>query len=279
MRIPVTVFIPVKNEEKNLPILLPLLSEFDEVIVIDSQSTDKTPDIVKSFNYRLVEFVWNGHFPKKRNWALRNVPTRNEWVFFLDADEFPTPEFISEIRDKVNSNENNVGYWIYYKNEFMGKFLKHDDKQTKLALFKKSAGEYEHIEEDDDEKGWSYAGLEIHEHPILNGPTGKIKGVILHREFKGLTHYIQKHNEYSNWEANRFLKLTDDVRKHLTFYQRVKYTLLDTWYLGHLYFIYLYIVKGGFLDGREGHVYASLKRQYFINIKCKIEEIRASKNV
>ena len=68
-KLPITVIVPVRNEEKNLPNMLPLLADFDEVIVVDSQSTDSTPEIVKSFGYQLVEFDWNGHFPKKRNWT------------------------------------------------------------------------------------------------------------------------------------------------------------------------------------------------------------------
>ena len=91
-KLPITVIIPVRNEEKNLPNMLPLLAEFDEVIVVDSHSTDSTPEIVKSFGYHLVEFDWNGHFPKKRNWTLRHVPIRNEWVFFVDADEYRSEE-------------------------------------------------------------------------------------------------------------------------------------------------------------------------------------------
>lgn len=266
--IPVTVVIPVKNEEKNLPSCLDLLKDFDEVIVVDSNSTDRTPQIVTEYGRTLVNFSWNGCFPKKRNWTLRNVPIRNEWVLFLDADEFVTDAFLEQLK-KTIADTDCVGFWLYYTNDFMGKVLNHGAAMPKLPLFRKGTGEYEFI----DEKAWSHLDMEIHEHPILNGKIGEIKEPIIHREFRGLTHYIQKHNEYSSWEANRYLKMTDRTGE-LTFRQKVKYALIDTWLLGPLYFCYSYFYKLGFLDGKNGFMYAAFKMQYFINVKAKIEEIR-----
>ena len=273
-KFPITVIIPVRNEEKNLPHMLPLLKDFDEVIVVDSQSTDRTQEIVKDFGYRLVEFEWNGHFPKKRNWTLRNVPIKNEWVFFLDADEYLTQDFLKGLTTAFKDAHNYVGFWVTYNCYFMGKELKHGDPIRKLALFKKSAGEYERIDAEDDNKKWGYAGLELHEHPVLNGEIGFIHGKIDHKENRGLEAYIQKHNEFSSWEATRFLKSKE--KGALTFRQKVKYGLMDSWWLGRLYYIYIYWWKGLFLDGRRGYIYAQFKKQYFFNIKAKIEEIRNS---
>lgn len=274
-KLPITVIVPTRNEEKNLPLMLPLLKDFDEVIVVDSQSTDRTPEIVKSFGYQYVEFVWNGHFPKKRNWALRNVPIRNEWVFFVDADEYVTPQFMEGLKEAFKDTKDNVGYWIYYTNYFMGHLLKHGDPIHKLALFKKSAGEYEKIDAEDDDKRWGYAGLELHEQPVLDGPIGAISGKVDHRENRGLEAYIRKHNEFSTWEAIRYLKNTKE-KEDLTFRQKVKYSLMDSWWLSRLYFIYIYFFKLGFLDGRYGYVYASMKKHYFFSIKAKIDELRAA---
>ena len=266
--IAVTVVIPVKNEEKNLPHCLELLKEFSEVIVVDSNSTDRTPEIVKRYGRKLVNFNWNGQFPKKRNWTLRNVPIQNEWVLFLDADEYVTEKFKEELAEAINRN-GYVGFWVHYINDFMGKVLKYGAVMPKLPLFKVGAGEYEFI----DEKQWSHLDMEIHEHPILNGKIGEIKSPVIHREFRGLAHYIQKHNEYSSWEANRYLKMKDK-KGELTFRQKIKYTFIDTWLLGIMYFCYSYFYKLGFLDGKIGFIYAAYKMQYFFNIKAKIEEIR-----
>ena len=135
-KIPITVVVSVKNEEINLPSCLNKLNTFDEVIVVDSFSTDKTPKIVKEFGFRLVNFKWDGKFPKKRNWTLEKVNLKNDWVLFLDADEYLTNQFIEEVSAKIKLNKH-VGYWIYYNNFFMGKEQKFGLKMRKLALFKK----------------------------------------------------------------------------------------------------------------------------------------------
>ncbi len=272
-KLPITVIIPVRNEEKNLPQLLPLLGDFDEVIVVDSQSTDRTPEIVAEFGYKFVQFVWNGHFPKKRNWTLRNVAIKNDWVFFLDADEFITPEFMLDLKMVFKDTKDYEGFWIFYNNFFMGKRLTHGDTMRKLALFRKSVGEYEKIDAADDDKNWGYSGIEIHEQPILKGKVGKINGRLDHRENKGLSWYIQKHNEYSSWEAKRFLK-TSKSADRTSFRQKLKYVLIDSWLFCKLYYILCYYVKLGFLDGKEGYMFCKLKEQYFFNVKSKIEELR-----
>jgi glycosyltransferase involved in cell wall biosynthesis len=272
-QIPVTIVIPVKNEEKNLPQCLRLLSDFSEVIVVDSNSTDSTPDIVKKSGYELINFVWDGHFPKKRNWVLRNVALKNEWVLFLDADEWITEEFKSELRSLLISTECD-GFWISYQNHFLGKNLRHGVKMKKLALLKKRKGEYEFIDED----AWSHLDMEIHEHPVIQGMTGVIKSPLIHLDFKGLSHYIIKHNEYSTWEANRYLKLFNTGNKKLTFRQKIKYRLLNTWIFGFIYFILNYVFYLGFLDGRAGYVFSVYKMQYFFNVKAKIVELQLLKD-
>ena len=151
----------------------------------------------------------------------------------------------------------------------MGKLMKHGAPMKKLPLFKVGSGEYEYIPE----KSWSKLDMEIHEHPVLKGKIGQINSPVIHRDFRGLTHYIQKHNEYSSWEAHHFLD-KKDYKGELTYQQKVKYKLIDSWALGPLYFCYCYIFKGGFLEGKEGFMWAAYKMQYFFNVKAKIEEIR-----
>ena len=267
-KIPITVVVPIKNEEKLLAQCLSLLDEFNEVIVVDSSSTDRSPQIVEEFKRTYVNFEWNGQFPKKRNWTLRNVPINNEWVLFLDADEFVTESFKKELADVIKDTDC-IGFWVSYTNEFMGKMMKHGSPMKKLPLFKVGAGEYEFI----DEKSWSKLDMEVHEHPILKGKIGSIKSRVIHRDFRGLTHYIQKHNEYSSWEANRFLN-RNNREGEVSFQQKIKYKLIDSWWLGPLYFIYCYFFQLGFLEGRIGYLWASYKMQYFFNVKAKITEIR-----
>lgn len=269
-KIPVSVIIPVKNEERNLPNCLALLSDFSEVIVVDSHSTDATPEIVAKSGYRLIDFSWNGQFPKKRNWVLRNVSLKNEWVLFLDADEFLTRPFIDCVRKTIQHTTAD-GFWIFYDDHFMGKQLKHGLKMRKLALFKKNKGEFERI----DEKAWSHLDMEIHEHPVINGKIEFFPVKIVHMDYKGVEHYIAKHNAYSTWEARRFMQ-TGKQKCYFTFRQKMKYTLLDSWPLGIIYFIYSYFIRLGILDGKAGLLFAIFKMQYFFHIKCKIEELKTT---
>jgi glycosyltransferase involved in cell wall biosynthesis len=269
-KIPVTVIIPVKNEELNLPNCLKLLTKFNQIIVIDSFSTDKTPEIAKQFNTEYVQFKWNGKFPKKRNWALQNLNIKNDWVLFLDADEYLTENFISELQDKIN-DKSFCGFWVLYNNYFMGKELKHGDKMKKLPLFRKGSGEYEKIEEDN----WSHLDMEIHEHPIIQGKTGKFKNYIIHNDYKGLEHYIARHNAYSTWEANRYIKLKQTGFNGLTVRQKIKYGLLNTGFLPVFYFLGAFLLKFGFLDGKSGYYLAKYKSQYFFQIQTKIKELKS----
>ena len=271
-KIPISVLVSVKNEELNLPICLENLLSFSQVIVVDSNSTDKTPEIAESFGYKLVNFNWNGKFPKKRNWALDNISISNDWVLFLDADEFLTTEFIEEISRKIKT-KNHVGFWLNYNNFFMGNELKYGLKFSKLALFKKDFGRFEKITEDN----WSHLDMEIHEHPIIKGSTGQIKSCIIHKDYKGLEHYIARHNAYSSWEANRFMNLKKDKATKFTLNQNLKYSLIHTGLLPYLYFIGTYVFKLGILDGFSGFYFARFKANYFFQIQAKIHELKLKK--
>ena len=222
-KLPVTVIVSVKNEEINLPHCLERLGPFDEVLVVDSMSTDATPHIIADFGYTKIDFKWNGQFPKKRNWTLEHVPIKNDWVLFLDADEFVTDTFVAELRNKI-THTGHTGFWIYYNNYFMGSEQKYGLKMRKLALFKKDSGRFERIEED----SWSHLDMEIHEHPVINGSIGHFKSTIVHKDYKGLEHYIARHNAYSTWEAKRYLQLKAQKDVRFTFRQTLKYKLVTT---------------------------------------------------
>lgn len=268
MKIPISVIVSTKNEEKNLPSCLDKLLEFDEIIVVDSASTDKTPLIVAEFGYSLINFSWNGKFPKKRNWALRNLSLRNDWILFLDADEQVTPEFVQEV-SILTTKDGFSGFWINYQDHFMGKKLQYGLQMRKLALFKKGYGEYERIDED----SWSHLDMEVHEHPIVKGNIGTLNSRIIHNDYKGLERYIERHNAYSTWEAKRYLQLKKNKNVSLTFRQRVKYGLIETGLLPYIYFIGAYFLKLGFLDGKEGYYIAQYKKHYFFQIQTKIKEL------
>ncbi|MGF7081425.1 glycosyltransferase family 2 protein [Mucilaginibacter sp. UYCu711] len=271
MLLDLTIAIPVKNEEVNLPGCLDSIGKdfVKKVVIIDSGSTDNTKTIAKQYNVEIVDFEWDGKFPKKRNWYLRNHTPVTKWVLFLDADEYLTPEFKSELVS-VLKKDDKVGYWLNYTIYFLGQKLKGGYPLKKLALFQVNAGEYEKIDED----RWSNLDMEIHEHPIITGPLGVINAKIDHRDFRGLAHYIEKHNEYAFWEAERFTKTIADHSKleMLTWKQRLKYRLIKSVFLGPAYFFGSFILLGGFRDGARGFVFAILKMSYFTQIYCKLRE-------
>lgn len=269
--LPVSVCVPVRNEEEALPSCLEHLSgSFDDIVVIDSGSSDRTRDIAAWHGARVVDFSWNGRFPKKRNWALRNVEFSHAWILFLDADEIVTEAFLHELA-AVLPNTPRAGFWLNYTNHFMGRQLWHGDRLRKLALFRRDAGEYEAFPEE----LWSNLDMEVHEHPVLAGSVGEIRAPIDHRDDRGLHRYIAKHNEYSTWETNRYLWLRNagsDARAGLTSRQRFKYRNLARWWLADLYFLTCLIAKRGFLDGVPGWRFAAMKRRYFQDVRLKILE-------
>src|SRR4051794_22178400 len=125
VKVPVSIIIPIRNEAANLPRCLDSVAWADEIFVVDSQSTDGSQTIASERGATVVQFQFTGTWPKKKNWALDNLPFRNEWVFILDADEVLPPEAEEEFRCIVtDSNDPNAGYWINRRFMFMGQWLK-----------------------------------------------------------------------------------------------------------------------------------------------------------
>jgi glycosyltransferase involved in cell wall biosynthesis len=265
-----TIVIPVKNEEKNLTGCFEAIGNnfASKIVVVDSGSTDNTEQIARSYGADFISFNWNGMFPKKRNWYLRNYKPTTEWVLFLDADEYLTPDFKKELKQALEQKDK-VGFWLSYTIYFMGKKLKGGYPLRKLALFKVGFGEYERI----DEEQWSKMDMEVHEHPVLEGKVGSIKSKIDHQDFRGVSHYVYKHNEYASWEAGRYLKAVNNTNtKNFTWKQRLKYKLMGSVLIGPAYFMGSFFLLGGFLDGARGFAFSILKMAYFTQVYCKIKE-------
>ncbi len=271
-----TIAIPVKNESKNLPGCLNSLDGIArQVVVIDSGSTDNTRKIAKEWGADVIDFEWNGQFPKKRNWYLRNHKPSTKWVLFLDADEYLTEDFRAALRAELPSTAK-VGFWLHYTIYFLGKKLKGGYPLTKLALFQVGAGEYERIDED----RWSDMDMEIHEHPEIEGDVGEISAKIDHRDFRGMESYANKHNGYASWEASRYLKVMSDKKTQMnwTWKQKMKYRLMRTVWIGPIFFLGSFFLMGGFRDGRRGLAFAIMKMSYFTQIYCRIKELEQVKS-
>lgn len=271
--LPVTVAIPVRNEERNLAQCLPRLARFARVVAIDSGSTDRSREVAAAAGAEWIEFRWDGRFPKKRNWFLRTQRIGTPWILFLDADELVDDAFCDELARTLPGTQH-AGFWLNFDNWFLGKRLRHGDANRKLALFRVGAGEYERIDED----RWSPLDMEVHEHPVLSGTTGEIRARIDHRDDRGYGHWLLKHDSYSSWEAHRAESLRaggDAALAHLTPRQRRKYASLGAWWLPAAYFLQAYVVRRGFLDGYAGFAFALAKARYFRDIGVKIRRLRA----
>src|SRR5450755_2024841 len=190
-KLPVSVIVAARNEEKNLPRCLQALRNVGEVYVIDSESTDATPKIARSFGAKVVQFRYQGGWPKKRQWAMENLPLAFDWILLVDADEALTPELAEEIRRSIE-NPYFDGYYISLRMYFLGRVLRHGDAGFwKLSLFRRGNGRYECRLRDQDS---SMADMEVHEHVVVDGPTERLRNPLIHHNVESLSRYIQKHD-------------------------------------------------------------------------------------
>jgi glycosyltransferase involved in cell wall biosynthesis len=267
-----TIAIPIKNEAVLLQGCIDAIGTnfAAKIIILDSGSTDGSLEIAKENDIEVLDFKWNGQFPKKRNWFLQNYTPSTKWVLFLDADEYLSESFKSEVRKNID-NDNLVGFWLTYTRYFLGEKMKGGYPLRKLALFRVGAGEYERIEENN----WSALDMEIHEHPVLEGNTGTIKSEIDHLDFRGISHYIIKHNEYASWEAERFINMDKSAngKQKWTWKQKIKYKLMFSPLIGPIYFVGSYFLLAGFRDGGRGLAFSILKASYFTQVYCKVKEL------
>jgi glycosyltransferase involved in cell wall biosynthesis len=276
-RVPVSVLIPIKNEAANLPRCLACVRWADEIFVVDSQSTDGSLEIAERHGARVVQFSFNGTWPKKKNWALESLPFRNEWVFILDADEVLPDEAAAEFASAIAQAGEIAGYWINRRFMFMGRWLKHAYYPNwNLRLFRHPLGRYEKLTEAETNSGDN----EVHEHVIVEGPTARLRTEMDHYAFPSIEVFVEKHNRYSNWEArvaaDDFLSASSGKLRSEMVNRRRKLKLLS-----HrlpcrplLRFLYIYIWQKGFLDGREGYYFARLHAMYEFLCVAKTRELR-----
>src|SRR5579863_3590881 len=279
-KLPVSVIIPVRNEAKNLPRSLQALKDVGEVLVIDSQSTDETVEIARSYGAQVVQFHYQGGWPKKRQWAMDTLPLAYDWILLLDADEVLTPELWQEISSAIQ-NPAIDGYSILLRTWFLGRALRHGDVALwKLSLFRRGKGRYECRLK---EQNASMADMEVHEHVVVEGATARLTHPLVHRNVESLSRYIQKHDEYSNWEA-RVLSLGEQNSPDLppaffgTQAQRrrwLKKRLHGVPGSPVLLFFYRYFLRLGCLDGIPGLIYCGFQAVQMFHTKAKIYELRA----
>lgn len=270
----VTFIILTKNEEINLPDCLNSIKEFAKrIIIVDSGSTDRTCEIAEQMGADVYVHPFE-NYARQFNWGIDNTNITTKWTFRLDADERLTSELCNELsylmkeHDSDNVNGITMEAWLY----FMGKKIAHGSpKKRKLMLFKTGIGRIEDRKMD--------------EHTILlEGDSVSCHERFIHYDFKDMTHWINKMNWYATREMQDYyefmegksalLSNDEDIsstrKKKFGFYYRMP-LFLRCWLL----FIYNYIFKLGFLDGKEGFVFHYMyHRWYRTLVDAKILEQR-----
>jgi len=278
MKVPISVIIPIRNEAHNLPRSLASVAWADEIFVVDSGSTDGSPEIARAAGAAVVQFNFNGNWPKKKNWSLANLPFRHDWVFILDADETLPAGAAYEIAGIVaDGGHGYAGYWINRRFMFMGRWLRHAYYPNwNLRLFRHRLGRYEQIVQGETDSGDN----EVHEHIIIRGRVGWLRSEMDHYAFPSVGVFVEKHNRYSNWEARLQIQGLRDNETQQLQSRRVRGRRMIKQLTRHLpfrpalRFLYVYLWQGGIWDGSPGYYFARLHGFYEFLSVAKAAELR-----
>jgi glycosyltransferase involved in cell wall biosynthesis len=224
-----TAIVPTGNEEHNIEAVLESVNFADEIMVVDSFSTDKTVELARKHTNFIIQRDYE-YSASQKNWAIPQAT--HEWILLVDADERITPALKKEIQDILKNGSNKAGYWIFRDNLFMGRQLKNSGiKGDKcIRLFRKSMCQYE--------------DKHVHAEIITDGEVGALEHKMLHDTYINIDRFYTKMNRYAQWQAEDYAKRTKRVTCfHLCFKPAFR-------------FFKHYIIGGGFRDGFEGYVYA-----------------------
>jgi glycosyltransferase involved in cell wall biosynthesis len=277
---PISVLIPMLNEEANISACLRSVQFCDEIWVVDSHSRDRSPDIAAAMGAKVTQFDYVRGGPKKKNWALANIPFKHPWVLIIDCDERVPTELQAEIVDAVARPGEFDGYHLNRRVFFLGRWLKHCWYPSwNLRLFKHCLGRYEVLESGQLETGDN----EVHEHVLLQGKAGFLSHDLLHYDYRTLQHFFERHNRYSTWEAEHRLRelagkdtglkasLWGGPLERRRWFKRV-FLRLPGKSLGR--FLYTYVMRRGFLDGYPGFLISAYMAVYEFEIGMKMYELR-----
>tara|TARA_R110002072_G_scaffold42064_5_gene117568 strand:- start:5371 stop:6273 length:903 start_codon:yes stop_codon:yes gene_type:complete len=274
----VSIFIQTLNEEDNLPGLLESVAWADDVVVLDSLSTDRTREISEAAGARWFERAYDGR-GNHQNWAMDNIEFKYQWVFYLDADERMTPELRAEIEAIIkdwNSGKRSierddpVAYYCGRKNIFRGRWLKNAMPPGNIMRFFQP-------------KRIRFA-RDANPVPIVDGSVGYLREHFIHYNFsKGMREWIERHNRYSSYEAVETVRALEEnpVRLGNLFSGDRNTRRLELKNISFripmrpmLKFFYMYVLGRGFLDGRAGWTYCRLQAMYEYMIVLKVRELK-----
>lgn len=266
----ITVIVLAKNEEKNIEACVESAKLIaDRIIIVDSGSEDKTVELAEKCGAETVFHEWPGH-AAQFNWALDNCNITTQWVFRLDADERISDELAQEINKKLSSevSKDVDAYELRWKMFFMGRQLKHGGNHKTYVIRLIRLGKA-YVEEKN-----------LDERFIVNGKVEKLENDFIHYDYKGLDAWLNKHIWYSDLELKMYngqMDMTggnEEQKKKRGFFYK-----LPKFFRARLYFWYRYYIQLGFLDGKEGKIFAFLQAYWFrFLVDAKIYEQEKAKD-
>jgi glycosyltransferase involved in cell wall biosynthesis len=251
------------NEEKNLRYALESVFGWaDEILVLDSYSSDATVDVANKFGCYVAQHKFE-NYARQRNHVLNHLPINSEWILFLDADEWIPRDLKQEISALIDSKPQENGFYIKYRMMWAGQWIRRGYYPTWiLRLFRYGKGRCE--------------DRTVNEHLIIEGPTGHLKNDFVHEDRKGIADWIQKHIGYAEREAIELCKRdrsSDEREIDARFFgsqaQRKRWLRYQIWnrmpplVRPFLYFFYRYVLTGAFLEGRAAFLFHFMHALWF----------------
>jgi glycosyltransferase involved in cell wall biosynthesis len=246
-RRPVSLCVITRDEETNLPRCLASASFADDVVVLDSGSTDRTVELAKQAGARVFVEPFRGHVAQK---ARAVELAKNPWVLCLDADEELSPELRAAIERALERPENGVaGFELARKTSWSGRFIEHGGwwPEWRVRLFDRARGRW--------------AGDDPHDHVELDGPKARLEGALHHYAYRDLEHHLSKVNRYTTTMAR---VLRD---------KGVRFSWLDLLLRPPARFLRMYVLRRGFLDGGRGFLLATIGAFYVFLKYAKLWEL------
>lgn len=267
----ISVLILTRNEERNLPGCLDSVSWCDDVHVYDSMSDDRTVAIARARGAHVTQRPFD-NWAAHQNWGLGHIAFRHPWVFYIDADERMTPELVAACHEAVRAPADCVAFRVQRRDFFMGTWLKHAQNSAYYQrLFRPDKMRYERL---------------VNPVSVPDGPVGDVAGYLDHYPFsKGISDWLTRHNAYSTLEARQIL-MNRDQRGRLSLRAAIfdgdfnvrRYHQKELFYRMParplVKFLFLYLVKRGFLDGYAGFTYSALQGIYDYMIVLKTRELQ-----
>lgn len=267
----VTAIVLTRDEEMNIEPCLQSLAWADEVVIADSFSTDRTLELAQRArpDVRAIQRAFTD-FGDQRNWAMDNAMPRNDWILFVDADERITSACARAIEAAIASPGDKAGFFLTCRNFFMGRWIKHCTlyPSWQLRLFRKGQVRF---------RKEGHGQREVSEAPL-----GYLREPYDHFGFsKGVEHWKARHKVYAANEAELIFRLRSEPLALGEFFSRdpvirrrcLKRLAARTPFRPLFRFLYIYVWRRGFLDGRPGFVFAMLRVGHEIRIAAQLTEL------